>query len=122
MSEISARIAADPAFVALQKSRSRFAWSLAGIVLVAYFSFILIIAFMPQVFGRVVGDSETLTLGIPIGLVIIVLCFLLTGIYVRRANRVFDPALREILDRHLESDSGLNAEANGAGDEGLSPR
>jgi|OM-RGC.v1.027941046 Predicted membrane protein len=119
MSEISARIAADPAFVALQKSRSRFAWSLAGIVLVAYFSFILIIAFVPQVFGRVVGDFETLTLGIPIGLVIIVLCFLLTGVYVRRANRVFDPALREILQRHLQSESAANAEAGAATGEGL---
>lgn len=120
MSEVSARIAADPAFVALQKSRSRFAWSLAGIVLLAYFSFILIIAFAPQLFARVVGDSQTTTLGIPIGLVIIVLCFLLTGVYVRRANRVFDPALREILERHLKSENILDKEAGFAAGEGLS--
>ena len=37
------------------------------------------------------------TLGIPIGLAVIVFTVIITGIYVRRANNEFDAATRDIL-------------------------
>lgn len=94
------KIFSDPEFIALEQRRSRFAWRLASVVLVAYFSFILVIAFAPSIFATVVPGFEYTTLGIPVGLAIIVLCFLLTGLYVRRANTDFDPALARILERY----------------------
>jgi uncharacterized membrane protein (DUF485 family) len=38
------------------------------------------------------------TLGIPIGVFIIVAAFVLTGIYVRRANSEFDSLTRQIIE------------------------
>ena len=40
--------------------------------------------------------GATITLGIPIGIGVIVAGILLTGLYVRWANRVFDPLVRAI--------------------------
>ena len=49
-----------------------------------YYGFILIVAFAPSVLG--IPIYGVVTLGIPIGVFIIVAAFVLTGIYVRRAE------------------------------------
>ena len=90
-----ARIAADPRYRALVKRRSRFTWVLTGIMLAAFFGYILLIAFNKALLARPIGEGAT-SLGIPIGLGVILLAIVLTGIYVRRANRDFDPMVRAI--------------------------
>lgn len=96
-----ARIAADPRYQDLLKRRSRFTWLLSSIMLVAFFSYILLIAFDKQFLAQPISKGTT-SLGIPIGLGLILLGILLTGIYVRRANQDFDPmvaSIREELDK-----------------------
>jgi len=96
------RIYEDPAFVALQARRSRFAWRLAGLMAGVYFAFILTVAFRPSILAVVVPGCSTLTFGIPVGVAIIVLGFVLTGLYVRRANREFDPELSRLIARYRD--------------------
>jgi len=55
----------------------------------------MVIAFSPETFGQPIGDGVT-TVGIPVGIAIILLCFLLTGIYTKRANGEFDKLTDEI--------------------------
>ncbi len=86
----------------MQAKRSRFSWALAITVLAAYFAFILIIAFQPSLFAAPLGDDTVITWGIPIGVGVIVLSFLLTGVYVLRANKDFDRATQRIVDDALE--------------------
>jgi len=96
-----ARIAADPRYQDLLKRRSRFTWLLSSIMLIAFFSYILLIAFDKPFLAQPIGNGTT-SLGIPIGLGLILLGILLTGIYVRRANKDFDPmvaSIREELDQ-----------------------
>ena len=96
-----AEIAADPRYQALLARRSRFTWMLTSIMLAAFFGYILLIAFNKQLLSRPIGESTT-TLGIPIGLGVILLGIFLTGVYVRRANSDFDPtvkSIREDLDK-----------------------
>ena len=88
----------DPSFRQLVDARSRFAWQLSSAMLVIYFGFIAVIAFAPKVLGTPIGDGVT-TWGIPVGLLVIVSAFALTGIYVGRANARFDPLTREIMER-----------------------
>jgi uncharacterized membrane protein (DUF485 family) len=85
-----ARIHADPEFRALQRARERLCWSLAAAMFVAFFGFVLTIAFVPAWLAMPLGDDTVITRGIPIGIGIILLGFLLTGIYVWRANGEFD--------------------------------
>ncbi len=86
----------NPKFHQLVKRRSRWVWILASIILTMYFSFILLIAFFPEWLGQsLVGG--VITIGIPIGVLIIVLAFILTGIYVHKANKDFDRINQEII-------------------------
>ena len=80
----------DPNFQELVSKRSTFAWTLTIAMLVVYFAFILTIAFNPSALGTPLSSDSVTTLGIPVGIIIIVFAFILTGIYVRRANSEFD--------------------------------
>ncbi|MGH8595457.1 MAG: DUF485 domain-containing protein [Gammaproteobacteria bacterium] len=88
----------DPRFQALQRSRARFAWSLAGVVFIAYYAFILTIAFNPLRFARRLHDGTVVTVGLVIAATVIVLCLAITGIYIVRANRKFDHLNRSIIE------------------------
>jgi uncharacterized membrane protein (DUF485 family) len=67
---------------------------LASIMLFAYFGFILTVAFNKEVLSTKL--SKGLSLGLPVGLGIIVLAWLLTGIYVRWANKHYDNKVEEL--------------------------
>ena len=88
----------DPRFHALQRVRSRFAWSLAALVLACFYSFMLIIAYRPAWFAAPLHAGTTITFGIASGLAMIGVSILLTGLYVWRANREFDRLNQQILD------------------------
>lgn len=87
----------NPSFQALVKKRSRFAWLLSLITLTLYVSFIFLIAFAPQWLGTPLSVGYTITRGIPIGVGLIVTSFILTGVYVYRANGEFDRLNAEVL-------------------------
>lgn len=94
---VEEKIQADPRFRALVRRRARFCWGLAGLMLAVYYGFILIVAFAPSLLGTPLGATAVTTVGIPVGIAIILLAFALTAVYIRRANRDFDRANREIL-------------------------
>ena len=89
------RILGHPKFQELVRTRSGFAWTLATLMLAIYLGFILLVAFAPGLMAVKVGGGVT-SLGIVLGLVVIVSAFLLTGIYVQRANSRFDGLTRDL--------------------------
>lgn len=105
MQHLYRRIYADPEFHELEKKRGRFSWLLASIVMLSYFSFILVIAFSPEIFAIPIFADGIITWGIPAGLFVIVLSFILTGVYVFRANSEFDHLTKDILD-HVRKAEG----------------
>ena len=92
------RIYEHPRFKELVAKRTNFANLLSLIVLAAYFTFILLIAFDPKLLGVPLSEGSPITWGIPLGVGIILLSFLLTGVYVVRANGEFDRMTKEVLD------------------------
>ena len=96
------RIGDHPSFRDLVRRRSRFAWLLSMAMLIAYFAFILAIAFAPQVLAIPVSSGAAVTIGVPVSLALIVLAIALTGIYIARANRTFDELDRRIVDETRE--------------------
>ena len=84
-------------FRELVEKRERFATFLSLIMLVVYVGFILLIAFAPGWLGTPLHPGTSVTRGIPIGIGIIVISFLLTGIYVWRANSEFDRLNKAVL-------------------------
>jgi uncharacterized membrane protein (DUF485 family) len=95
--DVVARVKGNPKFHQLVSARRSFAWLLAAIMLAIYFGFILVLAFDKSLLAVKIGSS-IISWGMPIGLGVIVSAFVLTGIYVRRANAQFDRLNREIVE------------------------
>ena len=85
----------SPQFQELVRQRTKFAWTLSIVMLVIYFGFILLVAFAKPLLATKIGDGVT-SLGIILGLGVIVSAFVLTGIYVQRANSRFDEMTRHL--------------------------
>jgi uncharacterized membrane protein (DUF485 family) len=83
----------SPQFRDLVEERSKFAWILSMAMLMIYFGFILLVAFAQPLLAIKVTDGVT-SLGIVLGVFVIVSAFALTGIYVQRANNRFDQMTR----------------------------
>jgi uncharacterized membrane protein (DUF485 family) len=64
---------------------------------VTYFGFLLLIAYDRPVLGKLVVPG--LSLGILLGALVIVVAWIVTGIYVRWANRVYDVELEKLRKR-----------------------
>ena len=92
------RIEDNPRFQELGAKRDRFAWSLSAIMLGLYLAFILLIAFEPHLLGAPLSAGSSTTWGIPLGIGLILSAFVLTGIYVKRANGEFDRLNQAVLD------------------------
>ena len=86
----------NPKYKKLVSERSRFAWTLSIIMLVVYYAFIMTIAFAPEFLAIPISEGSVITIGIPIGVFIILFSFLLTGIYVYKANGTYDKLLEEV--------------------------
>jgi uncharacterized membrane protein (DUF485 family) len=79
------------------RRRTSFARVLSIAMLVIYFGFVLLVAFAKPFLATPIGNGVT-TIGIPLGVFVIVAAFILTGIYVRRANSEFDDLTRDIVE------------------------
>jgi uncharacterized membrane protein (DUF485 family) len=90
------RISSNPKFQELVEQRGRLARLLTILMLAIYFGFVLLVAYAPGFLGTPIGSGVT-TIGVPIGVFVIVAAFVLTGIYVQRANTTFDRMNSEIL-------------------------
>ena len=84
-------------FRELVEKRQRFATLLSIIMLIIYVGFILLIAFAPGWLGTPLHAGTSVTRGIPIGIGVIVISFILTGVYVWRANGEFDRLNKAVL-------------------------
>ncbi|MBF0152585.1 MAG: DUF485 domain-containing protein [Magnetococcales bacterium] len=89
------RILKNPKYHELVTKRRRFAWTLSIIMLVLYYTFILLVAFKPAFLATPIGAS-IITVGIPIGAGVIISAFLLTWVFVLRANGAYDRLTSEI--------------------------
>ena len=83
------RIVRDQNFKDLVRERTGFAWTMSGIMLVVYLAFIFMVAFGKAAMSSTIGGSS-ISWGIILGLAVIVFAFVLTGVYVARANSRFD--------------------------------
>ena len=93
--DLTTRILNDPNYQELKRRRSRFGWTLTLAMLVVYYGFILLVAFNKPFLASRLGEGVT-SVGMPIGLAVIVFTVIITAIYVRRANTEYD-SLTELI-------------------------
>ena len=93
--ELVQRIKNNSKYQELVKKRNGFALKLSIFVLVMFYAYILTIAFNPSILGTLTGEG-VITIAIPIAAAIIIVSFITTLIYVRRANGEFEDLTNEI--------------------------
>ena len=90
------KIQRHPKYQELRARRNPLGIVLTVLMLVVYYGYIGLIAFDKAFLAKPIGAGVT-SLGIPIGMGVIVFTVIITGLYVRRANTEFDARTREIL-------------------------
>lgn len=89
MSERTRAIMAHPKFQALVRQRSNLGWTLAIVMIVVYFGLIALVAFDKPLLATTIGEGPT-SLGIVLGILVILIAAGLVGLYVVIANTRFD--------------------------------
>ena len=87
-----------PKYQELVSKRTRYAWILLMVMLAIYYTFIMTIAFKPELLALPLRDGSVISVGIPVGIAIILFSFFLTGLYVYSANGTYDVLLKELKD------------------------
>ncbi|MBI2306889.1 MAG: DUF485 domain-containing protein [Rhodocyclales bacterium] len=95
--QVSNNIAADPRFLKFVAKRNTYSIIMTILGALAYYGFILLVAFDPKLMAAKMGAGMTTSIGVPIGVGVIVFTIILTWIYVRRANGEFDDEAAEII-------------------------
>ena len=94
--DLTKRILSNPKYQELKAKRSSFGWILTAMMMVVYYGFIVLVAFNKEFLSQKLG-AGVMTVGMPIGLAVIVFTVVITGIYVYRANSEYDRLTAEIL-------------------------
>ena len=90
------KIQSHPKYLELRTKRNRLGIFLTVLMLLAYYGYMALIAFDKKFLAQPIGAGVT-SLGIPIGMGVIIFTIVITGIYVRRANDEFDRLTKEIM-------------------------
>ena len=96
MQDVLDRITKNPKFHEFIAMRSRYSIIMTIVSAAIYYGFILLVAFNKEMLGTKIGAGVT-TLGVPLGVGVIVFTIVLTWIYVRRANTEFDATNEAII-------------------------
>jgi len=95
--ELVKKITNNPKYHELVAKRASYGWLMTFLVMLVYYGYILTVAFNKAWLGTKLGAGMTTSVGIPLGLGVILATIILTGIYVRRANSEFDDLTNAIV-------------------------
>ncbi|CAJ0873286.1 Inner membrane protein YjcH [Ralstonia sp. LMG 32965] len=90
------KIEAHPKYAQLKQRRNRLGLVLTVLMLAVYYGYIALIAFDKPFLAKPVGTG-VMSVGVPVGMAVIIFTVVITGIYVRRANSEYDQLTQDIL-------------------------
>lgn len=96
------RVRQNPKFQMLVKKRGRLAAILSLTVLVAYYALMMAVAFAPQSLKAPMMEGSLISIGFPVSAVIIIVSWLLTGVYSYFANGEFEELNNQIVTESRE--------------------
>ena len=97
MKQTARQMLDSPEFKAMVTKRWTISVILTAILFVIYYGYIVLIAANKPFMAQKIGDVTTL--GIPLGVLVILLSWVLTAIYVIWANKSHDPEVRDLKSR-----------------------
>lgn len=96
------RVRRNPKFKELAEKRGRLALTLSLIVLGSYYALMMTISFAPNFLKTALGEGSMISIGFPISAVIIIVSWLLTGVYSYFANGEFEDLNNQIIAESRE--------------------
>ena len=99
--DLATRIASNPIYQELKSKRASFGWWLSLAGMIAYYGFILLVAFNKPLLAQKLG-AGVMTVGMPLGVAVIVFTIIITWVYIRRANSEFDSLTEQIVKGALK--------------------
>ena len=94
---IARQVLNNPKFQKMAKTKRMYCWSFSILMFVIYVIYILYIGASPESFGVPVAAGKTTTVGIYVGLFVILFAIGITGIYVRQANGPLEEITQEVV-------------------------
>ena len=95
--DVVERIQKNPKFLKMVSIRNNYSIIMSILMMIVYFGYILLIAFNKPFLATKIGAGSVISVGIPLGLGVLVFTIIITAIYVRRANTEFDAMKDEIV-------------------------
>ena len=95
--DVAARVEANPKYHKLVGMRSSFSIIMTICMMLVYYGYILLIAFNKEWLGTPLAPGVVTTIGIPLGVGVIVFTIAITNVYVRKANTEFDDMSAEVI-------------------------
>lgn len=92
-----ARIRANPKFQQMVSTRNTYSIIMTALVMIVYFGYILLIAFDKSFLATKMSAGAVTSIGIPMGVGVLVFTIVITAIYVRKANTEFDAMKEKII-------------------------
>jgi len=100
MKQTARQMLDSPEFKQMVSKRWTFSIVLTITLFVIYYGYIVLIATNKPFMAQKIG--EVTTLGIPLGVAVILLSWVLTAVYVIWANKVHDPEVRDLKSKVQE--------------------
>ncbi len=97
-SELYERIRNNPKFQEMVRKRGRFQWTLAAIVLIMFYGYFLLIAFVPGILAKKIVEGSMWPIGYSLELFLFIFFWLTTYYYVRRSNTEFDDQVQDMIE------------------------
>lgn len=94
---LAQRVLNHPKFIDMAKKKSRLGWAFSVLMFMVYFTFIALIGLNPEAFATPVAKGATTTWGIYVGLFVIVFAFVITGVYVYKANGEYEHMTQNVI-------------------------
>lgn len=91
------RIRSNPKFQAFVSKRNKYSIVMSILMIINYYGYILLIAFNKPFLATKLGEGMVTSIGIPMGVGVILITIVMTWIYVRRANTEFDTEAEAII-------------------------
>ena len=95
--DVVERIQNNPKFLKMVSTRNTYSIIMTIMMMVVYFGYILLIAFNKPFLATKVSEGAVMSVGIPMGLGVLVFTIIITAIYVRKANTEFDAMKDEVV-------------------------
>lgn len=87
-----------PSFKEMATKKSKLGTLFTILTLIVYFSYIIMVGTNPQLFATPVAEGKVTTIGIYWGIFVILFSFVITAIYIYKANGEFDDLTKKVID------------------------